>query len=39
MWEFFNAMAKHGVSPNECLFLFGIKEKITSKLKKMNNKD
>lgn len=30
MWEFFNAMSKHGISPNECLFLFGINKKITS---------
>jgi len=31
MWELFNAISKHGITPNECLYLFCIKEKITSK--------
>lgn len=31
MWEFFNAISKHKITPNECLFLFCIKEGITSK--------
>lgn len=29
MWEFFNKIQSYDISPNECLFLFGIKEKIT----------
>tara|TARA_R110000765_G_scaffold5492_2_gene17218 strand:+ start:2448 stop:3038 length:591 start_codon:yes stop_codon:yes gene_type:complete len=31
MWEFFNAISTHKITPNECLFLFCIKERITSK--------
>jgi len=30
MWELFQKIAKYNITPNECLYLFSIKEKITS---------
>lgn len=34
MWEFFNKIQSYDISPNECLYLFSLREKITpSRLK------
>ena len=30
MWELFNKIVGYNITPNECLYLFSIKEKITS---------
>lgn len=31
MWNFFNKIQSYGITPNECLFLFSIKERVTVK--------